>query len=234
MTRPTIVFDLDGTLIDTAPDLLASLNHCLSIAGLDAAEAAAFRAELGMGSRAMLERAYATARRAFLEGELDRLQKTFLDHYAAGIPGLSAPYAGVPNALDRFAGAGYALAICTNKMERNARALIEGLGLMPRFAALTGADTFAFRKPDPRHLTETIALAGGDPARAIMIGDSKTDIHTAQAAGIPVIAVDFGYTDRHVREYEPSHVVSHFDEITLELAERLIGAASGEAAARIA
>jgi phosphoglycolate phosphatase len=95
------------------------------------------------------------------------------------------------------------------------------------FAAICGQDTFSHRKPDPRHLTETIGLAGGDAAKAVMVGDSRTDIDTAKAAGIPVVAVDFGYTDRHVREFEPSKVISHFDELTLDLAEGLIAAARG-------
>lgn len=228
MSRPIIVFDLDGTLVDTAPDLLDSLNHSLAIAGLAAVEAAPFRAELGMGSRAMIQRAFATIRRDFADGELDTLQNAFLDHYVLNIPGKSQPYPGVLAALERFSASGYTLAICTNKMEKSARSLIDGLGLGPRFAAIAGADTFAFRKPDPRHLTETIARAGADPARAIMIGDSRTDIDTAKAAGIPVIAVDFGYTDRPVREFEPSHIVSHYDEITLDLAERLLGAVAGK------
>ena len=115
----------------------------------------------------------------------------------------------------------------TNKYEANSKALIEALGLTKHFAAIAGQDTFTFRKPDPRHLTETIRLAGGDPHHALMVGDLQTDIDTAKAAGIPVVAVDFGYTDRHVREFEPSAVISHFDALTLDLAERLIAAAAG-------
>lgn len=120
---------------------------------------------------------------------------------------------------------GYLLAICTNKYEANSLSLIEALGLSGHFSANCGQDTFPFRKPDPRHLTETILKAGGDPRNAIMVGDSRTDIDTAKAAGIPVIAVDFGYTDRHVREFDPSVIVSHFDEITVEMARRLMEAA---------
>nr|MBA3447669.1 HAD-IA family hydrolase [Pseudaminobacter sp.] len=122
---------------------------------------------------------------------------------------------------------GYRLAICTNKTEAFSRKLIGALGMTGHFAAICGADTFSFRKPDPRHLTETIIKADGDPARAVMVGDSRTDIDTAKAAGIPVVAVDFGYTDRHVREFEPSKVISHFDELTVDLAERLIASATG-------
>jgi phosphoglycolate phosphatase len=224
MSAPIIVFDLDGTLVDTAPDLLTSLNHCLTTAGLAEVEATALRRFVGMGGKMMIERAFEAQRRVLGPGQLDALQAVFLDHYGAGIPGLSQPYPGVVDALERFATGGYIAAVCTNKYEALSTALVGGLGLGPRFTAVCGADTFAFRKPDPRHLTETIAKAGGDPARAIMVGDSQTDIDTAKAAGVPVVAVDFGYTDRHVREFEPSHIISHFDELTLDLADRLIAA----------
>jgi phosphoglycolate phosphatase len=160
------------------------------------------------------------------EIQLAELVDAFLLHYTDNIPGLSQPYPGVIDALDRFEAAGYVAAVCTNKHEKLSHALIGGLGLSHRFEAICGADTFTFRKPDPRHLRETIVRAGGDPRRAIMIGDSQTDIDTAKAAGIPVVAVDFGYTERHVREFEPSHIISHYDELTVELAERLLGVAA--------
>ena len=175
----------------------------------------------------MIERAHAAQNKALVAEEHDRLMQLFLDHYTLNIPGKSRPYPGVVAALDRFQAAGYLMAVCTNKYEANSVALIEALGLTRHFAAIVGQDTFPFRKPDPRHLTETIALAGGDPDRALMVGDSQTDIDTAKAAGIPVVAVDFGYTDRHVSEFEPSAVISHFDALTLDLAARLIKAAAG-------
>ena len=222
MTQPIIVFDLDGTLIDTAPDLLTSLNHCLALAGLQHAEPASLRRFVGMGGRVMIERAFAAQQRPLAQTQLDELLAAFLDHYSGAIPGESRPYPGVVAALDRFEQAGFRAAVCTNKYENLSTALIEALGLSPRFAAICGQDTFAFRKPDPRHLVETILKAGGNPQHAVMVGDSQTDILTAKAAGIPVVAVDFGYTDRHVREYEPSHIISHFDELTVELADKLI------------
>jgi phosphoglycolate phosphatase len=225
MTRPIIVFDLDGTLVDTAPDLLDSLNHSLAANDLTAVDEAGFKRFVGHGGRVMIERAHAAQQRSLAAEEHDRLLKLFLDHYTINIPGKSRPYPGVVEALDRFKAAGYLLAVCTNKYEGNSVELIGALGLARYFAAIAGQDTFAFRKPDPRHLTETIKLAGGDPHRALMVGDSQTDIDAAKAAGIPVVAVDFGYTDRHVREFEPSVVISHFDALTLDLAERLIAAA---------
>lgn len=222
--RPIVVFDLDGTLVDTAPDLLDSLNHCLVFAGLERAAPEELRRFVGMGGRVMIERAFAAQRQVLSTTRLDELQRVFLDHYGGNMPGGSRPYPGVVAALDRLEAAGFTAAVCTNKYERLSTALIGALGLAPRFAAVCGADTFAFRKPDPRHLTETIRAAGGDPARAIMVGDSRTDIDTAKAAGIPVVAVDFGYTDRPVHEFSPSRVISHFDELTLEMTQELMAA----------
>lgn len=227
--QPIVVFDLDGTLVDTAPDLMDSLNHSLAVGGLGAADPTGFRTHLGQGGKALIERAFAMARRALPAAEHERLYELFLEHYGANLPGRSVPYPGVLDAIARLEAAGYLLAICTNKTEGFSRRLVEGLGMARHFAAICGQDTFAFRKPDPRHLVETIAKAGGDPERALMVGDSRTDIDTAKAAGIPVVAVDFGYTDRHVREFEPSQVISHFDALTVELVGRLIAAgAAGE------
>lgn len=223
--RPIIVFDLDGTLIDTAPDLISSLNHVLASEGFAALDRTAMGGLVGMGGRAMIERAYRMADRRVDPELIERHNTVFLEHYAAGIPGISRPYPGVLDAMARAREAGHIFAICTNKPERMAKSLIERLDLAALFGAIAGGDTFAFRKPDPRHLTETIACAGGDPERALMVGDSRTDIDTAKAAGIPVVAVDFGYTDRHVREFEPSAVISHYDELTVDLVGRLMTAA---------
>ena len=226
MARPTIVFDLDGTLVDTAPDLLASLNHCLASVDLPLIDGRDIRRYVGFGSRVMIERAYQAQGRHLREGELDALQALFLRHYEAEMPGVSKPFPGVEHALSRFADAGWALAVCTNKYEGLSRRLLAGLALDDRFEAICGADTFEYRKPDPRHLTSTIERIGGDSAKAIMVGDSATDIDTAKAAGIPVVAVDFGYTDRPVVELEPSVVISSFTELSVELGERLLSAAT--------
>jgi phosphoglycolate phosphatase len=228
MKRPIIVFDLDGTLIDTAPDLLDSLNHSLAAGEIREVDRIAFKRLVGHGGKVMIERAYAAERKALAAQEHERLLRLFLDHYTANIPGKSLPYPGVLEAIARFEDAGYALAVCTNKYEANSLALIEALGLTRHFTAIAGQDTFPFRKPDPRHLLKTIELAEGDPERALMVGDSQTDIDTAKAAGIPVVAVDFGYTDRHVREFEPSAIISHFDELTLGLVERLMAATASD------
>ena len=231
MTQPIIVFDLDGTLVDTSPDLLAALSHSLKESGLPAIDPTLFRAYLGMGGRAMIERAFRQANRTLDADQHEQLITTFLQHYTDNIPGTSQPFPGVIEAMQRFADSGWKLAICTNKFEKLSQALVEGLGIHAHFAANCGADTFAWRKPDPRHLLSTIEQAGGDPDRAVMVGDSKTDIDTAKAAGIPVVAVDFGYTDQPVATYEPSMVISHYDELTVAVAEKLIAAAGGRAEA---
>jgi phosphoglycolate phosphatase len=226
MRPPIIVFDLDGTLIDTAPDLIDSLNHALAAEGFGAIDRALIGGHVGMGGRAMIERIFTIGQRRIDPAVVERHHQIFLDHYTAGIPGASRPYPGVLEAIERAREAGFAFAICTNKPEGLAESLITRLGLSDLFGAVCGGDTFQFRKPDPRHLTATIDRAGGDVERALMVGDSKNDIETAKAAGIPVVAVDFGYTDRHVREFEPSAVISHYDELTLALVERLIAAAA--------
>jgi phosphoglycolate phosphatase len=226
MRPPIIVFDLDGTLIDTAPDLIDALNRALAADGFDAVDHGQVGGHVGMGGRAMIERVFTLNQRRVDPALIERHHEAFLQHYTAGIPGNSRPYPGVLEAIARAAEAGFIFAICTNKPEGMALSLIERLGLTHLFGAICGADTFAFRKPDPRHLTETIARAGGDLSRALMVGDSRTDIDTAKAAGIPVVAVDFGYTDRHVREFEPSKVISHYDELTVALIDRLIAAAA--------
>ncbi len=223
MSQPILVFDLDGTLIDTAPDLLDALNHALATAGADAVDPVAHRPHVGMGGRVMIERAYQAQRRPLEEAQLQALLATFLEHYTGSMPGRSQPFPGVLDVMARFRAAGWLLAICTNKYEALATGLMSALRLDGEFAAICGADTFDVRKPDPRHLTETIRVAGGDRDRAVMVGDSRTDIDTAKAAGIPVVAVDFGYSDRHVREFEPSVVISSYETLTVDLAERLLG-----------
>lgn len=225
MAGKIVVFDLDGTLIDTAPDLVGSLNHSLAAGGLAQADPRWLRAYLGQGGRVMIERAFRAARTALSEAELERLYRLFLDHYGTNIPGASAPYPGVPAALARLAAADFRLAICTNKTEAFAARLIEALGMGGHFAAIRGQDSYPFRKPDPRHLLATIADAGGDAGRALMVGNSATDAETAKAAGVPVVLVDFGYADGDLALFEPSALISHFDELTVELAEKLLAAA---------
>lgn len=218
---PTIVFDLDGTLADTAQDLMNALNVVLAqddVAPLPLDQA---RVLLGAGGRALIERGYATAGLSLRKERLEELFRLFLAHYEAHIADHSALFAGATAAMDRLQEKGFGLAVCTNKMEHAAKKLLGALGAERRFATICGQDTFAFCKPDPRALMMTIARAGGDAKRSIMVGDSVTDIATAKAAGVKVVAVDFGYTDVPVADLGPDRVISHFNQLEAAVADLL-------------
>src|SRR5579862_431320 len=210
MTAPTVVFDLDGTLVDTAPDLVAALNTVLAGAGFPPVALAAARNMVGAGARALITRGVAAAGGSLEARELDRLFGQFIAHYTAHIADRSRPYPGVETALAELEGRGCRLAVCTNKLEGLSVRLLETLGLAGRFSAICGADTFAVATPDAAILHGTVARAGGNPAHAVMVGDSATDIRVARAAGIGVIAVDFGYSDTPVAELHPDWVVGSF------------------------
>ncbi len=213
MTSPTLVFDLDGTLVDTAPDIVRALNAVLVEEGVAPVTREAAVTMVGRGARILIATAFAAAGRSVAGAELERLFNALTDHYAAHIADESRPYPGVEATLDRFAAAGWLLAVCTNKPDPLVRPILEALKLAPRFAAVTGQGAFAWLKPDPRTLTETIRLAGGTPERAVMVGDSETDIATARAANIPVVAVSFGYTPVPVATFGPDRLIDHFDQL---------------------
>ena len=218
MTPPTIVFDLDGTLVDTAHDLVAALNTILVAEGMVPVSVKTLIGMVGSGARVMLETAFAAEGRALTPAKLGRLLTDYMAVYDEHLADTSCPYPGAEAMLDRFATDGWRLAVCTNKFEAPARKLLGRLGLAGRFAAITGQNTFAFRKPDPRHLTETIRLAGGKPDNAVMVGDSATDIDTARAAGISVVAVSFGYSPVPVADLGPDRVIAGLDELAAAVA----------------
>jgi phosphoglycolate phosphatase len=213
MAASTIVFDLDGTLVDTAPDLIATLNTILAREGLPAVAFESARNMVGGGARHMIERALKAEGLIPIAADVERLCGQFIDHYAAHIADRSRPFPGVEAALDELARAGCRLAVCTNKLEWLSRKLLGALGLVDRFTAICGADTFGVQKPDPAILHGTIACAGGSSEMAIMVGDAITDIAVARAAGIAVVAVDFGYTEIPVAELAPDRIVSGFDRL---------------------
>jgi phosphoglycolate phosphatase len=224
MPAPTIVFDLDGTLIDTAPDLVDTLNVVFAREGLPPVPHDTARALIGGGARMMIKRGAEAEGLDYPPDKLEALFADFIAHYSEHIADRSQPFPGLVDALDTLAAAGHRFAVCTNKLERLSVMLLKELGLAHRFAAICGPDTFGMPKPDPEVLRRTIATAGGDPQHAIMIGDSLTDIRTARAAGIPVIAVDFGYTDRPVTELGPDRVISRFSQLPAAIAT--LGAAN--------
>ena len=219
MTARTIVFDLDGTLIDTAPDLVDTLNVVFGREGLPPVPYETARNLIGGGARMMIARGIEAEGRAVPPAKLEQLFADFITHYSEHIADRSRPFPGLVDALDLLAADGCRFAVCTNKLERLSVLLLKELGLAHRFAAICGQDTFGMQKPDPEILRRTVAAAGGNTQRAIMIGDSLTDIRTARAAGIPVIAVDFGYTDRPVSELDPDRIISRFAQLPEAVAE---------------
>jgi len=196
MRRPlagaAVLFDLDGTLVDTAEDLAAAMNHALEKAGFQPIPPARVRPLIGHGARALLVRGFAEAGAAApTPAELDAHLGVFLDYYAANIAVASRPFPGALEAIEALRSEGAAVAICTNKRERLARALIEALGISESFAAIVGGDTAGTAKPDPAPVRRCLALAGAE--RGVFIGDSDTDIRAAQAAAMPCLAARFGY-----------------------------------------
>lgn len=219
MPDPIVVFDLDGTLIDTAPDLIATLNAILAREGLPALPYGEARMLIGNGAKAMLSRGLAVRAHEVPPAELDRLFADFIAHYSAHIADHSQPFPGLIDALDVLEAAGFRLAVCTNKLEGLSINLLRALRLAGRFKAICGQDTFGIQKPDPIVLKRTIIAAGGDPERAVMVGDSATDVLTARGAGVPVVAVNFGYSERPIEEFRPDRIIGHFNELAPTIAK---------------
>jgi phosphoglycolate phosphatase len=207
---PIVVFDLDGTLAETAPDIMRVLNVILARETLPGLPLERARELVGAGARALIERGFRVSGRPLDEETLERLFEDFLSIYAEDVASDSHLYDGVLDAMAALAGDGFRLAVCTNKPILHTRLILDHFGIAAQFAAVAGRDSFPFHKPDPRHLTMTIEAAGGDPRRAVMIGDSRTDIVTARAAGIPCICVPFGYTDVAIETLAPDLVIQHF------------------------
>jgi phosphoglycolate phosphatase len=209
----TIVFDLDGTLIETAPDLVATLNVLLATEGIAPLPLAQARNMIGQGAKALIARGFAAAGAPLAEPKLSVLFDDFIAHYLAHIADESRPFPGLLAAMDTLEAAGARLAVCTNKRTDLSVALLDALDLSPRFAAIVGGDAVPAQKPDAGHLIATIARAGGDVRRAVMIGDSVSDAKAARGAGVPLVLVSFGYTDVPARDLGADVLIDHFDEL---------------------
>jgi phosphoglycolate phosphatase len=224
MAGVTVVFDLDGTLVDTAPDLVETLNVVFTREGLPSVPFERARSLIGGGARVMIERGLLAEGRSCAPAEIDRLFRQFTQYYSAHIADRSRPFPALEAALDSLAADGAQFAVCTNKLESLSVKLLDALDLSRHFVAICGQDTFGVQKPDPQILLKTIGQAGGDPERAVMVGDSANDINAARAAGIPIVAVDFGYTEVPVTELNPDRVISGFDALPVAV-RGLMGAA---------
>jgi phosphoglycolate phosphatase len=209
----TVVFDLDGTLVDTAPDLINALNFILDREGLPPVPLQSARNMIGAGARKLIERGLELEGRVVGVEDINRLTADFIDYYAGHIADASRPFDGLENALDDLETLGYRFAVCTNKLEWLSKLLLDRLGLSSRFAAICGADTFGISKPDPAILRQTILRAGGQLSSALMVGDAGPDIGVARRAGIPVIGVTFGYTEVPIIDLKPDRLITHMREL---------------------
>lgn len=218
------IFDLDGTLADTAGDLLTAANEALAPHGLPPLDATADRSFAGRGARSMIRRSLMLAGRTDDTPEalalIDAIYPDLLHAYEARIAHETALFEGAEAAVEALVATGWRIGICTNKPERLALLLLDALGVRDRFAAILGADTLHVRKPDPEHFRETARRIGADPSRSVMIGDTLTDLTTARRAGVPCVLTGFGFAAEPLDELAPDAVVAHFDELPAVL-ERL-------------
>lgn len=212
MPDRAVVFDLDGTLVDTAPDLMRATNHVLTGLGRRSISMAEVRSFVGHGARALISRGLAATGGVPEGHDIEDGYRKFVDYYAGNIAIDSKPYPGLLRLLDRLKADGISLAVCTNKLEGLSVQLLDALKLSHYFGAVIGPDTLGISKPDPRPYFEAVKRLQLDQPRSIMVGDSETDILTARAANVPVIAVPFGYTPRPVSEFNPDHLIGHYDE----------------------
>lgn len=206
-----VVFDLDGTLVDTLPDILPPLNRLMAANGRRDITYEEGRRMVGMGSRTLIERAFAATGTTPPAGTIDSFYRQFLDEYIAEPAVRSAPFPGLAGALDELAAAGAVFGVCTNKPHEATLAVLDALSLSPRFEAVIGGDAAPRRKPDAGHLLAVLDRMAATADEAVMVGDSEIDVATARAAGIPIVAVDFGYTAMSPEALGADALISDFE-----------------------
>lgn len=209
----TVLYDLDGTLIESAKDMQVAVSRVLADHGLPPATEQDMRAFMGQGSKVTMDRAFTKYGRKLDEAALSAVTREFVRYYEADPISNTIAFPGVAETIHRFARLGLRQGVCTNKFERPSRIILEHLKLMPPITDVAGADTFPVRKPDPKHILMLLERMGGSAQRAVMIGDSIHDLEAAHAAGLPAVLVSWGYTDRPASELGADAVIERFDRL---------------------
>ncbi len=213
LTGYILAFDLDGTLVDTAPDIIGALNLVLREEGVTPFHLDEARPLIGRGAMELLRRAFKLAGHPLAPEQEKPLLDRLLVHYEAHIDDFSRPFDGMVAALDALEERGARLAVCTNKHTYLSVELLKKIGLFDRFGSVRGADSVPNKKPDAGHLQACIDDMGGDIRKTIMIGDSETDFLTAKNAGVPSILVSFGYSERPIQELDCDVLIDHYDQL---------------------
>jgi phosphoglycolate phosphatase len=208
-----IAFDLDGTLVDTAPDIIGALNLVLREEGIKPYHLDEARPLIGRGALELLRRGFALAGHPLTPGQEQPLLDRLLKHYETHIDAFSKPFEGVVEAMDALSAAGAKLAVCTNKHTYLSVELIKRLGWSERFGSNRGSDSVPAKKPDAGHLQACVDDIGGDIKKTILVGDSETDFMTARNAGVPSILVSFGYSERPIQELDCDVLIDHYDAL---------------------
>jgi len=207
-----IIFDLDGTLVDSARDLSSALNHVLRLANRPEMSLSQVRDMVGNGARALIIKGFSETGPLPEVDELNAIQNEFLDYYSKNITAKTIIFPGAMKVIETLAKMDIPLGLCTNKPHNLAEKLMVEIGLADYFSTIVGGDSFDYRKPDPRHLTSTLAMMKSEHKGAVMVGDSANDIIPAQKIGIPVICVSFGYSQTPVSDLNPDIIIDHYDD----------------------
>jgi len=215
----TVLYDLDGTLIDSAKDMQMAVSHVLADHGLQPVTEDDVRIFMGQGSKITMDKAFAKNGKSLDDAALSAATREFVRYYEADPVRYTTAFDGVAEVVAHFARLGLKQGVCTNKFEKPSRMILEGLGLMPPITDVAGADTFPVRKPDPKHILLLLERMGGRPERTVMIGDSIHDVEAAHGAGLPAVLVSWGYTVKPASELGAEAVIQRFGALPQALAE---------------
>ena len=222
----TVIYDLDGTLIDSAKDMQVAVSRVLAEHALPPVTEDDVRLFMGQGSKVTMGKAFAKHGRTLDEATLSAVTREFVRYYEADPVSHTSAFAGVAEVVARFDRLGLRQGVCTNKFERPSRMILEHLKLMPPISDVAGADTFPVRKPDPKHILMLVERMGGSPERSVMVGDSIHDVEAAHGAGLPAVLVSWGYTDRPASELGAEAVIQKFGGLPEALRQIAAGTAA--------